>query len=214
MDFGDAALDKLGPRELVAALGEVKADDPALGELDIDAVARRIDPRKLSKGEFVGLLATLGRLADAGADVDLSKMDAGNFARIVSKASGDQIEAVAKEPSVRRRVFDELFRRMAEHFVPERARPGRYVMHFRLTGGDGVGGYDHYVATIEDQTCTVSQDVPDDAKTTITVGPADLLKLATGNASPTFLFLRGKVKIAGSLGFAQAFMGLFELPKA
>ncbi|MGH3648256.1 MAG: SCP2 sterol-binding domain-containing protein [Micromonosporaceae bacterium] len=134
MDFSEAAIARLSAGELVAALGEARPDDPALKQLDIDVVAQRIDPRRLSKGEFVGLLTQIGRLADAGADVD--------------------------------------------------------------------------------QTCTVSHDVPEDAKTTITVGPAELLRLATGNASPTFLFLRGKVKISGSLGFAQAFMNLFELPKA
>lgn len=214
MDFSDASVGKLSARELVAALGELRPDDPALKELDIDVVARQIDPRKLSKREFVALLTEIGRLADAGADVDLSKMDAGNFARIIAKASGDQVEALAADPAVRGRVFDELFRRMADHFVPERARPGRHVMHFRITGGSGDDGYDHYVAVIEDQTCTVTREVPDDVKSTITVGPAELLRLATGNASPTFLFLRGKVRISGSIGFAQAFMNLFDLPKA
>ncbi|MGH3714878.1 MAG: SCP2 sterol-binding domain-containing protein [Micromonosporaceae bacterium] len=214
MEFSEASVAKLSPSQLVEALGELEPGDPVLKELDIDVVARRIDPRKLSREEFVALLSAIGKLADAGADVDLSKLDAGNFARIIAKASSDQIEAVAEEPAIRRRVFDELFRRMADHFIPERAREGRHVMHFRLTGGSGDGGYDHYVATIEDKQCTVSHDVPDDVKARITVGPVDLLRLATGNASPTFLFLRGKVKITGSLGFAQAFMGLFELPSA
>lgn len=214
IDLSEAAIARLSPRELVAALKDLSPGDPALRTLDIDVVGRQIDPKKLSRGEFVDLLTALGTLADAGADVNLSRMDAENFARIVSRASGDQIDAAAQHPTLRAQVLDELFRRMTDHFLPERAREGRHVMEFRVTGAQSADGYDHYVAVIEDRQCTVTRDVPPDVKTQITVGPADLLRLATRNASPTFLFLRGKIKVKGSIGFATAFMNLFELPQA
>jgi|SRR5919198_4853327 hypothetical protein len=207
-------LSELSPSELVAALRDIEPDDPALRELDVDVLGRRIDPRKLSKREFVEVFTALGRLADAGSPVDLSTMEARTFARIIARASGDQIDAAMADPALRRRVLDELFRRMTEHFIPEQAREGRHVMYFRVKDGQGEGGYDHYVATIEDKQVSLSHDVPDDAKTQITVGPTDMLRLATNNASPTFLYLRGKVRVKGSLGFATAFMSMFDIPKA
>ncbi|MQA27064.1 MAG: hypothetical protein GEU94_16735 [Micromonosporaceae bacterium] len=213
VDLSEESISRLSPGELVAVLKDLRPDDPALATLDIDVVGRRIDPKRLSRAEFVDLLTALGALADAGADVDLSRMDARTFARVISRASGDQIEDAARDPALRGRVLDELFRRMTEHFIPERARAGRHVMEFRVTGAERADGHDHYVAVIEDRRCAITRDVPDDVKTQITVGPADLLRLATGNASPTFLFLRGKIKVKGSIGFATAFMNLFELPK-
>jgi len=214
MDFSEESVAKLSPSELVAALRDADPGDPGLRELDVDVLGRRIDPRKLSRREFVELLTALGRLADAGTSVDLSAMDPQNFARIIAKASGDQIDAAMADPALRGLVLDELFRRMTDHFIPERARDGRHVMHFRVKDGRGEGGYDHYVAVIEDRQVSVSHDVPEDAKTEITVGPTDMLRLATNNASPTFLYLRGKVRVKGSLGFATAFMSMFDTPKA
>ncbi|MGH3451617.1 MAG: SCP2 sterol-binding domain-containing protein [Haloechinothrix sp.] len=214
IDFNEDAVAKLSPSEVVAALRRVDPADPAIKKLDIDVIGRRIDPRKLSTDEFVGLLSAIGTLADAGADVDLSKMDAQNFARIISRASSGQIETATSTPGLRGRVLDELFRRMSSHFIPERARDGRVVMQFRVTGGAGDGGFDHYSVVIDNRECSVAKKPSEDAKTTITLSPADLLKLATGNASATMMFLRGKVKVTGSLGFASGFMGMFEVPKA
>ncbi|GAA1721110.1 SCP2 sterol-binding domain-containing protein [Fodinicola feengrottensis] len=213
VDLSEAAVARLSPRELVAALKRLSPDDPALADVDMEMVARRIDPRRLSRSEFADLLSAIDTLAAGGAKVDLSTMDAATFLRIIGKASGSQIEAATAVPAVRRRILDELFRRMADYFRPERARDGRVVMQFRVTGGSGPGGLDHYSVVIQDRACTVSKNPSDDAKTTITTGPADLLRLATGSASPAMMFLRGKVKVDGSLGFASGFMAMFEMPK-
>ncbi len=160
------------------------------------------------------MLSAIGRLADAGADVDLSTMDLQNFARIISRASDDQVEAAAADPALRGMVLDELFRRMTAHFISERTREGKVVMAFRVTGGIGEEGYDHYAVQIEDRQCTVRSGPSTDAKATTTLSPTNLLKLATGNASAKMMFVRRKVKVAGSLGFAAGFMEMFEVPKA
>lgn len=210
-DFSEEALDDLDSAGLVAALGELQPDDPTLETLDLDAVARRIDPKKLDREQFVDLLETLHRLGESGANLDLSAMDPQTFARIIARASDGQLEAAVADLALRSMVLDELFRRMQAHFQPERAREGTVVMAFRVTGGSGD---DYYAVQIQDRKCSVSSGPSDDAKTTITLKPADLLKLATGNASAKMLFLRRKVKVAGSLGFAANFMDMFEIPKA
>lgn len=49
---------------------------------------------------------------------------------------------------------------------------------------------------------------------TIMVSPVDFLKLASGNSSAPTMFLTGKIKVAGDLGFAAGLTKLFQIPKA
>ncbi|MFI9811012.1 SCP2 sterol-binding domain-containing protein [Saccharothrix variisporea] len=207
------AIAKLSPKALIAALRQADPADPALRDLDIDVIARGIDPAKLGKDEFADLLGVLGDLADRGADLDLAKMDPHNFARIISRASKDQIDAVTSRTGLRERVLDEVFRRMEVHFRTDRAGATRAVVHFRLTGGAG-GSEDVYEAVIEDGTCTINKGATRESRATVTLGPVEFLKLATGNASAPVLFMTGKLKVKGDLGFAAGFMSLFDIPKA
>lgn len=212
IDLTTEAISKLSPRELISTLQQVDPGDPALKDVDIDVIARGVDPKKLGQDEFADLLAALGVLADGGADLDLAKMDAQNFARIISRASKEQVEAVTSRPGLRERVLDEVFRRMEAHFRTDRAGATRAVVHFRLTGG--ASGEDVYEAVIEDATCTINKGETRDPRATVTLGPVEFLKLATGNASAPVLFMTGKLKVKGDLGFAAGFMTLFDVPKA
>jgi putative sterol carrier protein len=213
IDLTTEAISKLSPRELISTLQQVDPGDPALKDVDIDVIARGIDPKELGQDEFADLLAALGVLADGGADLDLAKMDARNFARIISRASKEQVEAVTSRPGLRERVLDEVFRRMEVHFRTDRAGATRAVVHFRLTGGVP-GSEDVYEAVVEDATCTINKGETRDARATVTLGPVEFLKLATGNASAPVLFMTGKLKVKGDLGFAAGFMTLFDIPKA
>lgn len=199
--------------ELVALLDRIQPDHPAIGDLDIDVIGRRIDPKKLKRDEFVSLLSNLNRLAAGGAELDLSRMGAKNFAKIIERASDDQIEAATAQPELRQQILDELFRRMSDHFLPDKARDGKVVMQFHITG-KGKGKTDDYGVTIEDRAVSVANAVVPGAKSTITVSPPNLLKLATGNAGAKMMFIRGKVKVSGSIGFAANFMKMFDIPKA
>ncbi|KAA2263460.1 SCP2 sterol-binding domain-containing protein [Solihabitans fulvus] len=214
IDLSTEAISKLSASELIVALKQVDPTDPGIADINIDVIARGIDPKKLGKDEFADLLATLGDLADGGADLDLSKMDPQNFARIISRASKDQVDAVTARPGLRERVLDEVFRRMEVHFRSERAGATKAVVHFRVTGGAGEDGYDRYEAIIEDAECTINKGVTRESRATVTLSPVDFLKLATGNASAPVLFMTGKLKVKGDLGFAAGFMSLFNIPKA
>ncbi len=211
LDLSETAIAKLSSSELVELLERLQPDDPNIGQLDIDVIGRQVDPRKLKDREFAELLGNLGRLADGGAELDLSKMDATNFAKIIARASDNQIKVATEEPALRARMLDELFRRMSSHFLPARARDGKVIMQFRVNAG---GKTDDYAVTIENRECSVAKELADHPKTTITLSPASLLKLATGNAGAKMMFVRGKVKISGSIGFAAGFMNMFEVPKA
>ncbi|MFC6094305.1 SCP2 sterol-binding domain-containing protein [Saccharothrix lopnurensis] len=211
IDLSTEAIAKLSPRELISTLQQVDPDDPALRDVDIDVIARAIDPQKLGRDEFADLLDALGALADGGAALDLARMDPQNFARIISRASKDQVEAVTSRPGLRTRVLDEVFRRMEAHFRGDRAGATRAVVHFHLTGGSSE---DLYEVIIENAACVINKSATRDPRASVTLGPVEFLKLATGNASAPVLFMTGKLKVKGDLGFAAGFMSLFNIPKA
>jgi hypothetical protein len=214
VDLSAEALGRLSPDELVDLLDGIDADHPGLADLDINAIGHVADPKVLGRRQFVRLLAALDRLANLGAHVDLSRMDAGTFARIIGRASTDQVRGVLERPELRIRILDEIFRRMSEHLRVARAAGTRAVVHWRLTGGSGEGGYDRWETIIADGTCVVHRESTRDARVTITAHPADFLKLVTNNASGPVLFMTGKLKINGDLGFAAGLTGLFDLPRA
>lgn len=205
---------QLSPSQLVDALEALEPDQVDDLDLDIDVLGSAIDPRKLSRDQFVRLLAALDRLAGAGADLDLSQMRPGTFARIIAKASGSQVEGMMGRPELRARILGEIFRRMSEHFRGDKAASTRAVVHWRITGGAGTGGFDRYETVIEGGTCVVNADPRRDPRVTITVHPADFLKLITRNASGPVLFMTGKMRIKGDLAFAAGLTSLFDLPRA
>jgi putative sterol carrier protein len=172
-----------------------------------------LDPRKVGKDRFVSLLAELDQQAAAGGQVDLSDLDAATFARLITRASADQLQGVLARPELRVRVLDEIFRRMGEHLRSDRATHTSAVVHWRLTGGTGDGGYDRYETVIEHGTCVSHRDRTREPRVTITAHPADFLRLITRNASGPVLFMTGKVKINGDLGFAAGLTSLFDLPR-
>ena len=205
---------QLSPSQLVDALEALNPTEVEVLGLDIDVLGGAIDPRTLSRDQFVRLLAALDRLANAGADIDLSKMRPGTFARIIAKASGSQVEGMMGRPELRARILGEIFRRMSEHFRADKAASTRAVVHWRITGGDGTGGFDRYETVIEGGTCVVNPEPQRDPRVTITVHPADFLKLITRNASGPVLFMTGKLRIKGDLAFAAGLTSLFDLPRA
>jgi putative sterol carrier protein len=209
-----AAISQATPAQLVELLEALDPADKTLLDLDIDVIGAAIDPRKLNSDQFVRLLSAIDRLARAGADIDLSKMRAGTFARIIAKASSAQVEGIMVRPELRARILGEIFRRMSEHFRTDRAASTRAVVHWRLTGGSGAGGYDRYETVIDNGTCTVTAEPTRDPRVTITIHPAEFLKLITRNASGPVLFMTGKLKIKGDLAFAAGLTSLFDLPRA
>jgi putative sterol carrier protein len=209
IDLTTEAIAKLSPSELISTLKQIDPADPALKDVDIDVIAKGIDPKKLGKDEFADLLTAFG-----DADLDLAKLDPQSFARIISRASKDQIEAVTSRPGLRERVLDEVFRRMEAHFRSDRAGATRAVVHFHLTGGFGDDGLDTYEAVIEDAACSIGKGETREGRASVTLSPVEFLKLATGNASAPVLFMTGKLKVKGDLGFAAGFMSLFNIPKA
>ncbi|MCP2261804.1 SCP-2 sterol transfer family protein [Streptoalloteichus tenebrarius] len=213
-DLTEDTLARLTPDQMIALLRGLDPADEAVAGLDVDVLGRVVDPAKLGDQALADLLTEVARLADGGARLDLGRMAPRTFARLVGRASQRQVEAVTARPELRARVLDEVFRRMETHFRADRAGSTRAVVHFRLTGAPGEDGYDRYEVVIEDGRCAITKGHTRQARATITLAPAEFLRLATGVASAPVLFMTGKVRVRGDLGFAAGFLGLFDIPRA
>ncbi|GLZ37483.1 SCP2 sterol-binding domain-containing protein [Actinokineospora sp. NBRC 105648] len=213
-DPGRAGADigALEPRELVALLDRMDPADIAAMDIDVDAIGRAVDPRQLGRDDLSLLLGAINRLAEAGAGVDLSGLAPPTFARIIAHASREQVEAIMGQPRLRAAVLTEIFRRMGSHLREDRVVGLHAVIHWRLTGGTGEGGYDRYEAVIAEGACVVGREMAQRPRVTITLSPVDFCKLVTHNASAPVLFMTGKLKVRGDLAFAAGLTGLFELP--
>jgi putative sterol carrier protein len=198
---------------LIEALERLDPAGLAAGTLDVNELVATFDPDELGKDDFRRLLAALLRAAAGAPSLDLSKVDPTHFANLVVRASKAQLEAVIAERPLRERLLGEIFARMGSHIRQTRTRNLHAVIHWRLTGGSGAGGYDRYETVISHGSCTVSRDMREKPKVTITVGPADFLKLITHQATPAVLFVTGKLKVKGDLAFAAGLIGFFDLPK-
>lgn len=192
---------------LLDALDHVAPDG-----LDVNTVADAIDPRELGRDDFRRLLESLMRLSEDSPAFSLAKVDPTRFATLVSRASRPQLEAVVASLELRERVLDEIFARMGAHLRVD--RPLEAVIHWRLSGGTGAGGYDRYATTISGGSCTVSRTVEGACpRVTITLSPVDFFRLITHQATPAVLFVTGKIKVKGDLAFAAGLIGYFDLPK-
>jgi hypothetical protein len=181
--------------------------------VDIDAFARAVDPVRLDEDQFVRLVDVLDMLGRAGTGIELAAMRTDTFVWFVSRASTAQLERLMTHPHLRPVVFEEVFRRMGEHLDPVRAATLEAVVHWRLTGGTGPGGYDRYETVIENGTCTSGRTPTADARVTLTLSPTDFLRAVTGSANVAMLFMRGRVKVRGDIAFAAGLINYFDLPR-
>jgi putative sterol carrier protein len=208
-----AVLEGLTGKALIDALERLDPTGPEAGTVDVNDLAVRINLKELGKDDFRRLLAALTRVAEGAPSLDLGKVDPVHFANLVATASRAQLEGVVAERRLRERLLDEIFARMGSHIRADRARNLHAVVHWRLTGGVGDGGYDRYETVISHGTCTVGREMREKARVTITVGPVDFFKLITHQATPAVLFVTGKIKVKGDLAFAAGLIGFFDLPK-
>ncbi|GAA4857657.1 SCP2 sterol-binding domain-containing protein [Saccharopolyspora cebuensis] len=167
-----------------------------------------LDPKKVDQERFVALLEAAAAQPDTGAA--LAELAPEQFARLISRASDAQIQAVMAHPELRERILDEVFRRMGEHY--DGGERTEAVVRWRI--GTDESDLLRYECVLSGGTCTTSKEPEHEPRVTITAAPAEFLKLASGNASAPMMFMTGKLKVAGDVGFAAGLTKLFQIPKA
>jgi putative sterol carrier protein len=142
-------------------------------------------------------------------DIDLSRISAEDFARLVHGADDEQIlEAIHDVGTAP--TLDRIFQGMQERFRPDRAGGEDAVIQFVVLDE----GEEHpYVVTIRDGTCGIRRVQTEDPRVTLRSDLLTFVKLTAGKSSGASLFMRGKLKISGDLMFAPRIMGFFDVPK-
>lgn len=175
------------------------------------AILGEVDPREIDKAELVELLHAASETA-ATSGVDLSGLSPEQFARLISRASVDQLNAVLARPELRESIVDEIFRRMSEHYQPENAKRSHAVVNWRIGKGDDLLRYE---CALADGRCQVTKGAEHGAPTvTITMAPLDFLQLTSGNTTAPKLVMARRARLAGDIGFAVNLPKLFQIPKA
>lgn len=137
--------------------------------------------------------------------------DPAAIARGVATTPDEQL-AHGMSGEARQAILDQVFLRMEEHFDPARAEGVDAVVRWRITGRPD-GEADRYEVTIRDGRCSVSRDLVERPRVTITLDGVDFLKLVTGNADGPALLLRRRLRITGDLAFAARVAAFFRVPR-
>jgi hypothetical protein len=170
-----------------------------------------IDPRNLSTAEFARLLAP-------ATDNSVSAMEPQTFARLIKHASAEQLDAVLGDPTLRHAMLDRIFSRMAGQFRPENAPERDSAIHWLFTGGPhGDEVYETWITGANGPStpqCSTRNEPSHDPRVTLTLSGEQFLKLVSGNSSPAIMFITGKMKLDGDIGFAAALSKIFNMPTA
>lgn len=144
-------------------------------------------------------------------DVDPATMDALEFARVVKRASAEDLTQLMHSQR-RKAVLDTLVSQMPGVFRADRARGIRAVVHWHLPDRPD-GGADIYEFVIVDGTCRLSAKPERSPDLRLTLAAVDFLNLVTGNAHAVMLVMKGKLKTQGSARLTAKFPSLFDVPK-
>lgn len=210
--MGVSDLTSLRGSALVAALEEATMADLRRDGVDLAVIVKAVDPADLRDDDLRRLFDTVVRLAEEAPDRDFGSVDVAEFTRLVQRASSAQLDLALENRRVRDWLVEEIFRRMESHVRRERTKGLHAVVRWRLTGGTGEGGLDRYELHFADGTCLVTREMSARPRVTVTVSPADFVRMITGQASPPVLFVTGGLRVSGDLGFAAGLFGYFELP--
>jgi putative sterol carrier protein len=139
-------------------------------------------------------------------------VDEAQLVQVVAGATDQQLEELMASEA-RKDILDDIFRRMAEHVDPDRARDVSAVLHWKIFDRPD-GGYDHYEVVLEGGACSVSETPSREPAVTLKLKPADFLKLVSGNASGPTMFMTGRLKLEGDVMLASRLTSMFQIPKA
>lgn len=101
----------------------------------------------------------------------------------------------------------DLFDRMPDAFLPEKAGDLDAVIQFKFSGDEA----SNWIVTIKDKTCTAKEGVHDSPTMTFEADSEDYKDIVTGKQNAMNAFMQGKVKLKGDLNLAMKFAEIFKL---
>jgi putative sterol carrier protein len=103
--------------------------------------------------------------------------------------------------------IEELFDRLPDVFIPEKAGDMDSVIQFELTGEEASS----WAVVIKDATCKVEKGKHENPTMTLTADSQDYKDIVTGRLKAMNAFMQGKVKLQGNLNLAMKFAEIFKL---
>ncbi|AEV81127.1 acyl-CoA synthase [Actinoplanes sp. SE50] len=140
----------------------------------------------------------------------LSSIGPKEFAQLV-KSTPDARLGEVMASDARGKILDEVFNRMPTLFRAEKAGDAQAVIHWIITGPNGLSN--PYETVIENGQCTVTNEPVRDPKLAMTMDAVTFLKVVAGDGNPMMLFMTGKIKAKGDLSLAANIAKLFDIPK-
>lgn len=140
-------------------------------------------------------------------DLDPAALAPDDLALLVRGSSGAELLDLMRGDR-RHAMLDKIFQDMPAVFRPDRAGRDREIVHWHIADRPD-GGEDVYELIIADGACQVSPVPRQVPRLALAIGAVDFLRVVTGNANPTTLFLRGRMRAKGDLGLAMRFPRMF-----
>jgi alkanesulfonate monooxygenase SsuD/methylene tetrahydromethanopterin reductase-like flavin-dependent oxidoreductase (luciferase family)/putative sterol carrier protein len=129
------------------------------------------------------------------------------LARLVEDRSDTQVERLARAPLAKR----VLFTAMAASFTPRMAFGFEGEIEYELTESSNGGAPDHWTIVIRDGKASARHGPANDAAVRLSMGTADLLRLAAG-ANPGAALLEGRTRVEGDFSVAMRLPEMFGAP--
>ena len=101
----------------------------------------------------------------------------------------------------------ELFDRMPDAFLPDKAGDMDSVIQFNFSGEEA----SDWIVSIKDGACVVEEGVHESPTMTFAADSQDYKDIVTGKTNAMNAFMQGKVKLQGNLNLAMKFAEIFKL---
>jgi putative sterol carrier protein len=101
----------------------------------------------------------------------------------------------------------ELFERMPDAFLPDKAGDMDAVIQFNFSGEEA----SDWIVNIKDKACTVAEGIHESPTMTFAADSQDYKDIVTGKTNAMNAFMQGKVKLQGNLNLAMKFTEIFKL---
>ncbi len=132
--------------------------------------------------------------------------DPAQLATMIKDLSDDELKAQIKqlgEDEVLKQIFD----RMPEAFLPEKAQGTSAKIQYDLATDEGVKSW---TVNVDGGTCTTSEGPADNPRITLQLSLVDFVRLIFGQAEGTQLFMSGRLKLQGDMMFAMQMQTYFD----
>jgi putative sterol carrier protein len=137
---------------------------------------------------------------------DEQQLDPAQLAELIKGLSDDDLRQQINSLGAHE-ILNQIFTRMPEAYLPEKAGSIQSVMQYDITTD---GGVESWTVSFDNGTCTTSEGPATEPRLTLGVDVVDFVRLIFGQADGAQLFMGGKLKLQGDMMFAMQMQNFFD----